>query len=229
MTNAANPIGIFAGARSLLEYHAFLQYVVTRLNRAATGEPKEWKSRGEEFFRVVVRAKYGTSDPVKQRALEAQGLGKDQSKPFHVLTCIDEIAKSEQYSWMRSHYDFLCDYVHHNLSSQSVSTVGGTVAEEVRSAKGKLIFKTPTPVIRYQYPSAIQTCYAIEQTASRAALNMKGAFDCLNTCPESPFTPLELQQSTGTPLGLVGLRQKVGRNDACPCGSGEKFKKCHGR
>lgn len=22
---------------------------------------------------------------------------------------------------------------------------------------------------------------------------------------------------------------KVGRNDACPCGSGEKFKKCHGK
>ena len=23
--------------------------------------------------------------------------------------------------------------------------------------------------------------------------------------------------------------QKVGRNDPCPCGSGKKFKKCHGQ
>ena len=23
--------------------------------------------------------------------------------------------------------------------------------------------------------------------------------------------------------------QKVGRNDSCPCGSGKKFKKCHGK
>jgi len=23
--------------------------------------------------------------------------------------------------------------------------------------------------------------------------------------------------------------QKIGRNDACPCGSGKKFKHCHGR
>ena len=23
--------------------------------------------------------------------------------------------------------------------------------------------------------------------------------------------------------------QKVGRNDPCPCGSGKKYKKCHGR
>ncbi|MEO7860734.1 MAG: SEC-C metal-binding domain-containing protein, partial [Nitrospirales bacterium] len=22
--------------------------------------------------------------------------------------------------------------------------------------------------------------------------------------------------------------EKVGRNDACPCGSGKKYKKCHG-
>ncbi len=25
-----------------------------------------------------------------------------------------------------------------------------------------------------------------------------------------------------------GKNQKVGRNDPCPCGSGKKFKKCHG-
>jgi uncharacterized protein YecA (UPF0149 family) len=24
------------------------------------------------------------------------------------------------------------------------------------------------------------------------------------------------------------LEEKVGRNDPCPCGSGKKFKKCHG-
>jgi preprotein translocase subunit SecA len=23
--------------------------------------------------------------------------------------------------------------------------------------------------------------------------------------------------------------EKVGRNDPCPCGSGQKFKKCHGK
>jgi uncharacterized protein YecA (UPF0149 family) len=23
--------------------------------------------------------------------------------------------------------------------------------------------------------------------------------------------------------------EKVGRNDPCPCGSGKKYKKCHGR
>jgi preprotein translocase subunit SecA len=27
---------------------------------------------------------------------------------------------------------------------------------------------------------------------------------------------------------VVG-EKKVGRNDPCPCGSGKKYKKCHGR
>jgi preprotein translocase subunit SecA len=28
--------------------------------------------------------------------------------------------------------------------------------------------------------------------------------------------------------GLVGAADKVGRNDPCPCGSGKKYKRCHG-
>jgi len=27
----------------------------------------------------------------------------------------------------------------------------------------------------------------------------------------------------------VGLPPKLGRNDPCPCGSGKKYKKCHGQ
>jgi preprotein translocase subunit SecA len=27
----------------------------------------------------------------------------------------------------------------------------------------------------------------------------------------------------------VRVEQKVGRNDACPCGSGKKYKNCHGQ
>ena len=27
---------------------------------------------------------------------------------------------------------------------------------------------------------------------------------------------------------VVRAQEKVGRNDPCPCGSGKKYKKCHG-
>mgnify|MGYP002623607083 CR=1 FL=1 len=35
--------------------------------------------------------------------------------------------------------------------------------------------------------------------------------------------------STGRPVQVVRTLPKVGRNDPCPCGSGKKFKNCHGR
>jgi len=28
---------------------------------------------------------------------------------------------------------------------------------------------------------------------------------------------------------FVRSSQKIGRNDPCPCGSGKKYKQCHGR
>jgi len=36
--------------------------------------------------------------------------------------------------------------------------------------------------------------------------------------------PVNRQQQT-----VVRQGKKVGRNDACPCGSGKKYKQCHGK
>jgi uncharacterized protein len=33
----------------------------------------------------------------------------------------------------------------------------------------------------------------------------------------------------GDPEKLKNIFQDLGRNDPCPCGSGVKFKKCHGK
>ena len=39
------------------------------------------------------------------------------------------------------------------------------------------------------------------------------------------------QASAGAPPGTAPKREaeKVGRNDPCPCGSGKKYKRCHGK
>ncbi|MBI3872805.1 MAG: SEC-C domain-containing protein [candidate division Zixibacteria bacterium] len=34
--------------------------------------------------------------------------------------------------------------------------------------------------------------------------------------------------TAGKPQPLRRTEEKVGRNDPCPCGSGKKYKKCHG-
>jgi SWIM/SEC-C metal-binding protein len=46
--------------------------------------------------------------------------------------------------------------------------------------------------------------------------------------PDKPedITDLDLLQS---PPETVVAEDKVGRNDPCPCGSGKKYKHCHGK
>jgi preprotein translocase subunit SecA len=47
---------------------------------------------------------------------------------------------------------------------------------------------------------------------------------------EAPPTPKVVQTSGPTvPKRAVRNPDKVGRNDPCPCGSGRKYKHCHGR
>jgi preprotein translocase subunit SecA len=42
---------------------------------------------------------------------------------------------------------------------------------------------------------------------------------------DGPGGPEKKQQQTGP----VRIEKKVGRNDPCPCGSGKKYKHCHGQ
>ena len=45
----------------------------------------------------------------------------------------------------------------------------------------------------------------------------------------SALEPDHPPQADGGPAPYVRPGQKVGRNDPCPCGSGRKYKQCHGR
>jgi hypothetical protein len=52
--------------------------------------------------------------------------------------------------------------------------------------------------------------------------------------PPTLNTPTAGQQAAGVPppaapRGSAGQVPRVGRNEACPCGSGKKYKDCHGR
>ena len=41
--------------------------------------------------------------------------------------------------------------------------------------------------------------------------------------------PMPVPQPVTTNLTKLGQLSKVGRNDPCPCGSGKKYKRCHGK
>jgi preprotein translocase subunit SecA len=69
------------------------------------------------------------------------------------------------------------------------------------------------------------------QAPSNMPKNMKMQHD---EAPAPAFVPPPQGQGGGTPgqpqrrVKPVSVEEKVGRNDPCPCGSGKKYKKCHG-
>ena len=74
---------------------------------------------------------------------------------------------------------------------------------------------------------------AIEQTQEVANVQYQHAEFTQNMAeealanPQGSFSEEEMtQMAGGTPIVRDGV--KVGRNDPCPCGSGKKFKQCHG-
>jgi preprotein translocase subunit SecA len=44
----------------------------------------------------------------------------------------------------------------------------------------------------------------------------------------SPFSPRNEAPDDQAPAPIKRTHEKVGRNDPCPCGSGQKYKKCCG-
>ncbi|HWU98921.1 MAG TPA: preprotein translocase subunit SecA [Oxalicibacterium sp.] len=50
-----------------------------------------------------------------------------------------------------------------------------------------------------------------------------------NAAPEELLAPTAVPDDAGTSKPHVNTLPKVGRNDPCPCGSGKKYKQCHGR
>ncbi|NLH43877.1 MAG: hypothetical protein GX448_18720, partial [Planctomycetes bacterium] len=42
-------------------------------------------------------------------------------------------------------------------------------------------------------------------------------------------TPQQDAKPEQPPIPIVEHRMKIARNAPCPCGSGKKYKKCHGR
>lgn len=167
------------------------------LNKAIKANPNDLTTRGQKFFRVLIQARYGTSNPQHQELLLARGLSKTTIKPFHINDCLSEVQKLKEGRWMRSHYDFLCDYVHHNLSSQTITTDSLGESSHVAFGKLEMFFEKTTAYYTYKYQSKNQISYAINATISQALENAKGIASSNASTPISPFSLEEAQKIFG--------------------------------
>ncbi|MEK9988808.1 MAG: preprotein translocase subunit SecA [Halieaceae bacterium] len=69
---------------------------------------------------------------------------------------------------------------------------------------------------------------AIEQQRREAAAKQKMAFEHAQAAPALPEDQADAPSEAMAPQPITRAQPKVGRNDPCPCGSGKKYKQCHG-
>lgn len=89
----------------------------------------------------------------------------------------------------------------------------GRLMEQIRSAALHTLF----------HISPLQTNANALQSVVPTALNFSGASD---TAPQ--FSGAAESSSAKSPQQPLRAVETIGRNDPCPCGSGKKYKKCHG-
>jgi hypothetical protein len=144
-------LGTYGSARALLEFSAFIHEVYSRLKSAAGQLREKWRPAGEEFFAIIVRARSGTSSPAKVELLRNAGAPAGALKPFLVTECIKNLAKQPGEESALTRYNHLCDFVHHNLSSQTLGNAGSTVSGAARSSGGgAMVLRKPGPITQFQ-------------------------------------------------------------------------------
>ncbi|MDE2428765.1 MAG: SEC-C domain-containing protein, partial [Burkholderiales bacterium] len=97
---------------------------------------------------------------------------------------------------------------------------------------GQMLDMIKGEVVRTVVTVRIQSREEIEAAEEQMAMSQienvhyqHADFDA-NASPEEMLAPTAVAQSSEPQLSYA---LKVGRNDPCPCGSGKKFKQCHGR
>lgn len=188
----------------MLELLAFLHEITRRSSEIFNKPDAQWRVSGEEFFSLMVRARFASSDPAKVDALA--GLPKNQSKPFNISHCMQQLAKWSIAADLASKYDLLCDFVHHNFSSQMATMAGVRLGASAKSSGGGTMIVSdglPFEIIRYEYPMPTASDSAVAETISIMLDSIELSVRCLNAMPRSPYSEEQVQTRTGSSHGMA--------------------------
>ncbi|MDB5880687.1 MAG: secA, partial [Ramlibacter sp.] len=96
---------------------------------------------------------------------------------------------------------------------------------------GQLLDSVKNEVTRVLMTVAVQSGEQLEQAAEEMEVAAERIANVTYTAPtETGEVETLLDQSTArAPAPVVGEVPRVGRNEPCPCGSGKKYKQCHGK
>lgn len=236
LVGSENALGLYSIARSMLEFNAFLHEVRDRLVAAAERSVGDWAGAGQAFFGLLVRARFGTTNPDHHELLRREGVPADRLKPFNVMHSIRQLGSHPDYSDAEARYATLCDFVHHNLGSATLANAGSATAEFARLGRGGAVMAGGGTLTQYEYPLPTKFGAALDATAHGFLNDAQACIRWINDIPPSPYSAEQTEKFTGSRLGVSVLRspsverlpRQPGRNEACPCGSGVKFKRCCG-
>lgn len=210
----SNPVGIYMASRSALELCAFSNEVKKRLYSAKKLASKDWKVGGINFFEKIFKARYATSNPDFQKILKEQDVSRSVLKPISIGVCIRNLRNMNGFEDSFRRYAVLCDYVHHNLGSQSVNTAGsGTSSMAQSSGGGLILIAGGGSITEYRYPIPQKTDKAIDSTIEGFLNDVKGSWLALHDLPHTPYSPEQCEQFTGNPMGIQQLNKLSTRRE----------------
>ena len=95
--------------------------------------------------------------------------------------------------------------------------------------RGQIPVRDPEEVARAQ-AAALAQAQAMAMAQKREQERMKATQEEAQKITDEP-KPQPQQQQPEQPKTqpIVRGEKKIGRNDPCPCGSGKKYKNCHGK
>ena len=199
-------IGIYMFSRSILELAAFQHDVTERLTKIAAKPEEDWRPKGEQFFGVIVRARYGTSNPEISKSLKDAGAAKKHLDPINVMESLRKLFGSKIGRELKGEYDVLCDYVHHNLSSNYTSSPGSREGDVAFSGGGgRFHTKQMGSITRYEYPVPIKAEEAKNETIQSVKKSLEIFVKSINAMPHTPYSDEQIEKITGTKFGFVEL------------------------
>jgi len=83
-------------------------------------------------------------------------------------------------------------------------------------------------VLALMYGSPDVAVFCCMEYDRRHVTGLGRELNTLLSPPSTVQTPKARPDATQAPISTAWSHPKVGRNDQCPCGSGKKYKKCHG-
>lgn len=99
--------------------------------------------------------------------------------------------------------------------------------DSIRIQLADRIFKVRIQIRQEEPPKQVMQGQAQHKEAASMSDQVRGA-QMARQAQQQAGRTME-GASTGRPVQYVRSTPKVGRNDPCPCGSGKKYKNCHGR